>query len=264
MSIPPTSRPKRKSTDEELVEQLLQDLDDYVEDESFEDSLDHEQFEEEEEHIKEDVEMGTQGSNAAIKAKIRTYKSSIKEIESQLKPLAKEKKVITDRLDKNETGSQEFRSARKRSDEGIESKLLRVLEKFEVESTRYHGGNLAGTDIKKVIADAVSIFDEFEENLKENQKEDSPYLISQIETLCQSHKEVFLLWDGAFSLAHTISPTKDDYNLYLDYAKAAMDMHVAIGCSVTHKCHLMLVHLLSISADERSPLWIGGEDRELG
>ena len=128
-----------------------------------------------------------------------------------------------------------------------------------------HGGSLAGTDIKKVIfADTALIFDEFEEILKENRKEDPPYSISQIETLCQSHKEVFLLWDGAFSLAHTISPTKDDYNLYLDYAKAAMDMHVAIGCSVTHKCHLMLVHLLSISADERSPLWIGGEDRGLG
>ena len=62
--------------------------------------------------------------------------------------------------------------------------------------------------------------------------------------LCDHHKLVFQLWDGAFSVAHTINPTRADCDKDREFATAAMDCHVNIGCSVTHKSHLLLVHLL--------------------
>ena len=68
----------------------------------------------------------------------------------------------------------EFCSTRKKSNDGVEAKMVRVLKLVGVEIQRYHGGSLAGTDIKKMIANASFEFDEFEEILKEehNQNKD--------------------------------------------------------------------------------------------
>ena len=44
--------------------------------------------------------------------------------------------------------------------------MVRVLKLVGVEIQRYHGGSLAGMDIKKVIANASFVFNEFEEILK--------------------------------------------------------------------------------------------------
>jgi hypothetical protein len=58
-------------------------------------------------------------------------------------------------------------------------------------------------DIKKVIANASFVFDEFEEILKEerNQNKDCEMTNKEISTICNEHKTLYLLWDGAFSAA---------------------------------------------------------------
>jgi hypothetical protein len=65
-----------------------------------------------------------------------------------------------------------------------------------------------------------------------------------IDKLCQQHKECLLLWDGAFSAARTINPTDANCYMYKLFVMAAIDCHVNIGCSITHKVHLMLCHVL--------------------
>jgi hypothetical protein len=41
----------------------------------------------------------------------------------------------------------------------------------------------------------------------------------------------------------TIDPTKHDIEMYQVYVNAAMDCHIALGCTVTHKCYLMWSHV---------------------
>jgi hypothetical protein len=89
-----------------------------------------------------------------------------------------------------------------------------------------------------------SLFDEFAEILKQNKRADSPMSDSEIEELCQRNKQVFLLWDGAFAFARTVNPTSADCANYLEFVQAAVDCHVWVGCNVTHKVHLMLLHVL--------------------
>ena len=75
-----------------------------------------------------------------------------------------------------------------------------VLNSIGVELALYHGGSLAGMDIKKFIANASFVFDEFSKILKANKKEDSMTSL-EIDLLCKQHRELFLLWDGEISLA---------------------------------------------------------------
>jgi hypothetical protein len=189
---------------------------------------------------------------SALRRKVEEYLAIIRKSQQEMIPLLAERAVFEKRVS---TGKKllarlkkkltEFRSVRKKSNDGIESQFLDVLKSIGVELTRYHGGSLAGTDIKKVIANADYLFDEFAIILKSegNRKEDSPMSDADIDRFCETTKHLFQLWDGAFALARKISPTDDDCELYLQYVQAAVDCHVKFGCNITHKVHLMLVHV---------------------
>ena len=54
-----------------------------------------------------------------------------------------------------------FWSQRKILTTGLETKMLKVLEGFDVQLASYHGGTFNGTDIKKIMNNAAYIFDSF-------------------------------------------------------------------------------------------------------
>jgi hypothetical protein len=186
---------------------------------------------------------------ATIKQKIAQLNFEIKEMEIKMKPLLAEREVISDKVTKGRSllarlkkSLTKFRSDRKRSKDGMESKMLRVLKSIGVELTRYHGGSLNGMDIKKVIANSAYVFDEFATILKEHKRPGCKLSDMDIDFICEQHKLCLLLWDGAFSAARSINPTDRDFRLYEQFVKAAVYCHMRLGCSVTHKVHLMLCH----------------------
>jgi hypothetical protein len=80
-------------------------------------------------------------------------------------------------------------------------KLFKVLKDIGVELSSYHGGSLNGKDIKKVMNNAAHVFEELAVIMKEGKRPDSILSDTNIEALCLHFWEVFILWDGAFSLA---------------------------------------------------------------
>ena len=64
-----------------------------------------------------------------------------------------------------------------------------------------------------------------------------------IDGMCKEFSNLFLLWDGAFSLARKVDPTDEDIAMYQRFVDAAISSHVAAGCNITHKAHLMLEHV---------------------
>jgi hypothetical protein len=66
---------------------------------------------------------------------------------------------------------------------------------------------------------------------------------ANIDALCLQFREVFVLWDGAFSLARTINPTEMDIKTYRMFVNAAAKGSKNLRCTVTPKVHLMLEHV---------------------
>ena len=91
--------------------------------------------------------------------------------------------------------------------------MLRVFNTIGVELQQYHGGSLAGMGIKRVITNASFVFGEFAKILKEGKRNDCEVTDADIDFLCEQHKQVYLLWDGAFAAARTINPTEEDRTL---------------------------------------------------
>ena len=66
---------------------------------------------------------------------------------------------------------------------------------------------------------------------------------ANIDALCLQFREVFVLWDGAFSLARTIDPTDIDSSIYCMYVNAVVKGSKDMHCTIAPKVHLMLEHV---------------------
>ncbi len=118
-----------------------------------------------------------------------------------------------------------------------------MLKEIGVELSSYHGGSLNGKDIKKVINNAAHVFKELAVIMKEGKRPDSILSDAKVNALCLHFWEVFILWDGAFSLARTVNPMENDTKTYLHYVSAAVHGNNALRCTVTPKVHLRLKHV---------------------
>ena len=186
-----------------------------------------------------------------VQQNIEAVKKIIEECKKQLSPLDRKRGRITSRLQnarayltKIKAKITEFKRSRKRSGDGVESKMISILKTmFGVEVQAYHGGSLTGKDIQKVMSNASEIFELFAELLKANKKENCSMSDKQIEDMCGQFANLCVLWDGAFSIASKVDPSDDDILHYSRFVKAAVHSHVEVGCNVTPKVHLMWAHV---------------------
>jgi hypothetical protein len=110
-------------------------------------------------------------------------------------------------------------------------KMFKLLKKIGVELSSYHGGSLNGKEIKKVMNNATHIFDKLAVIMKEGKRPDSILSNADVDALCLHFREVFVLWDGVFSLARTMSPMEQDTKTYLRYVLAAVHGNDALHCT---------------------------------
>ena len=139
-----------------------------------------------------------------------------------------------------------FKSTRKRSGDGIESEIFKILKvQYGIKLQAYHGGTMTGKDIQKVMSNATQMFATFAAILKANKRLDSKFDTEKnIDYLCHSFANCFVVWDGAFSFENKISPSHDDVIQYRRFVTAAVLSHVELGCNVTPKVHMMWSHVV--------------------
>jgi hypothetical protein len=115
----------------------------------------------------------------------------------------------------------------------VETRMFRLLKNVGVELRSYHGGSLNGKDIKQVMNNSAHIFNKLAVIMKEGKRPNSILSNTKVDTLCLHFREVFVLWNGAFSLARTVGPMEQDTKTYLIYVLAAVHGNNALGCTVT-------------------------------
>jgi hypothetical protein len=136
-----------------------------------------------------------------------------------------------------------MRKGKLRQQSSIETKVFTVLKNIGVELNSYHGGSFNGKDIKKVMNNATYLFDQFAAIFKERRREGCLLSHADIDSMCLHFREVFVLWDGAFSLARTVDPMGEEIITYQSFVSAAVEGSRTLGCPVTPKVHTMLRHV---------------------
>lgn len=122
--------------------------------------------------------------------------------------------------------------------------MFNVLKNnYAIKLQAYHGGSLHGKDHQKIMNSADEIFILFATILKEYKKADCELSDDDIDELCQKYSDLYMLWDGAFSFASTINPTREDIAMYERFVTAAVHLHKDLGMNVTPKVHMMWKHV---------------------
>ena len=90
---------------------------------------------------------------------------------------------------------------------------------------------------------ASHIFDQFAVIFQEGKRKDCLLSDDGIKEMCMHFREVYVLWDGAFSLAQKFAPTDEDCKNYQKFVNAALQGSMILQCSITPKMHSMLRHV---------------------
>ena len=194
----------------------------------------------------------TPADQSPLQKKICELRQRLKEIQSEMVRLQHERTKITNHLEKArrllrkmKDKLKEFKNDRKKSGDGVEAAMFEILKScYHIQLPAYHGGKLIGKDCQKMMSNADVIFKQFADILKDpsNRRSDCALNNDEIDLLCQQFADLSMLWDGALSYASKIDPSEEDIVMYERFAKAAIFSHQSMGCSVTHKGHLMWAH----------------------
>jgi hypothetical protein len=90
---------------------------------------------------------------------------------------------------------------------------------------------------------ATHLFDRFAAIFKEGKREGCLLNNTDIDLMCLHFREVYVLWNGAFSLARTVDPTEDEIETDQSFISAAVEGSRILGCPVTPKVRTMLRHV---------------------
>ncbi len=131
----------------------------------------------------------------------RVNESTLKDLDNICNHLVTKLKWAPRTLTDQQLKLNVMQAAKGKKEDSVEMKLFKVLKEIGVESSSHHGGSLNGKDIKKVMNNAAHIFDELTVIMKEGKRPDSILTDADVDVLCLHFWEVFILWDGALSLA---------------------------------------------------------------
>ena len=99
-------------------------------------------------------------------------------------------------------------------------------------------------------------FDQFATIFKEWKREKCLLANADINSLCLHFWEVYVLWDGAFSLERTINPMDEDAEACQTFLLATVSSSKLIQCPITPEVHTMLRHV-QWQADEQYSRGVG-------
>ncbi len=180
------------------------------------------------------------------KEEVRTHKLNVitlKNLQDIRNGIVEKLKKACRTLPEQQSKLKEICQAKVRGQQSIETKLFRVLKEIGVELSSYHGESLNRKDIKKMINNATHLLDKFTSIFKKGKREDCLLSEDNINLMCLHLREVFVLWDRAFSLVRTINPTNEDVHTCQRFVLAALHGGKILQRPITPKVHAMLRHV---------------------
>jgi hypothetical protein len=207
------------------------------------------------ERIQINQELRQPFESQETKMQVLAYKETIQEEEADARKdrdekekLLKGRKVALAEAKKVET---DVRSKRGRKDKSVRQGVLDVLQsKYKVEMSKYHGGDMEGPSVRKLMASGVDAFGSIAEYLKMERTDSNTDSFhakdDEIDTTCNDHGTLYVMLDGVFSLLNTkrglvSDPIIEDLRERLEGLRAEW---YRLLLSVTPKFHILLNHAI--------------------
>jgi len=180
------------------------------------------------------------------KQKLADCKKTFTELESTRKDMSK----LVDQINKSITSKKDklkkFRQERKTDNDSLYSMIDSILAENNIKRAEYHGGDLTGVHGQILMHGADSIMTAISDCLKQNKSERCTLSDDEISSKCSKYAKLLSQWNGVLSLAHTVEPIEEDFELGDKLVKKTMALTRDMGISVTIKGHGTESHLIPI------------------
>jgi hypothetical protein len=134
-----------------------------------------------------------------------------------------------------------FKKNWKADGESVYSGIDRILQKYGIYRSAYHGGKINGVGIRILMQYAPDIMTDVKDFLI---AQESSYGDEEIARLCEDCVEYLVLWDAAFAAVHVDHPDQDACDKAQLYIDLAMSKHRELKFRVTPKTHGMEKHIV--------------------
>ena len=182
----------------------------------------------------------------SVFTQLKSTRTSIGKLESRLSRFQREVKSLDHVISSAKAGLVKYRKDRKKSEESLHSGIDRILAAYGIKRAAYHGGDLNGVHIRRLMHNAGEIMDVIEKYLVENKSKECKKTDLEIGKHCADMKLSLTLWDSAFSIINETDPSAERCN----EAQLRIDMAVAqfreMGMSITPKVHGMEDHVVDL------------------
>jgi hypothetical protein len=174
----------------------------------------------------------------ATKFEVDYLKSQIDEYTEILAKTTPKIKKLKDQLDA-------YKKKRKTDVNSVYTGIDEILQKYGIRRGAYHGGDLQGNDVMKLMEQAKDISADIADlMIRSKHATRCKFNNDQISEICGQYETALILWDAVFAKCQIVSPTESDLvetEVYLQYA---MRKTRELGLSITPKLHGMEDHVI--------------------
>ena len=183
---------------------------------------------------------------------IKKLHKVIPDLASQIVFIEQERNILQVRFDKSKEklkpAKQKFKDETKKTENSkafgqpLRAKSDEILKKRGIGRAAQFGGDLEGNGIRKLMAEAVSIIDDIEEQVLGSERVAGTD--EEIQNMCEKHRQLFLCWDGYFSGLRTKRSHLTDAiaKKTKEFLVRSILLERHLGMSVTPETHVMDDH----------------------
>ena len=168
----------------------------------------------------------------------------IAKLEAERREMARVLKVKRKEKSNKSKVLEEGKKGRKTDADSLYAHLDNILESYGILRAAYHGGDLTGVCVIKLMTHAEAIMSEIAIILKSNKGDECIMEDTEIDELCNNSKMVLTYWDGALAGLHIEYPKEEDYSNTQLFVDAALQLTRKMDMTVTPKGHGGEKHLV--------------------
>ena len=208
----------------------------------------------------EDEHMG-EGYTSDIDEEYVGLSLGLEDCKEEIERLTKEREDMASSIDRMGTKKtaknkqlEEFRKARKTDDDSLYSLIDEILQEYGILRAAYHGGDLTGVCVRRLMTYSEEIMDSIAALLVDNKSPQCTMSDDNIRSLCENCSKLLTRWDGALHYLHEDN-TEENCENATKFIDSALELSRSMGISVLPKHHGTEAHLVKQMRDVKGGLF---------
>ena len=190
------------------------------------------------------AQNGTHVDVTTKKTELSALLNTVKQMQSEIDEYSSIIKTKGEKIKLNESKLDGFKKARKRSDNSVSTGIDKILTRHGVNRAAYHGGDLQGKDVIKMMEESTPIMIEVCELFLSSMDEEKCQLSrDQIIEYCNEFAQTLRIWDAVFACCQRSNPQSSDIEELGRLTEFGMKKVRELQMSVTPKLHGTEKHL---------------------